>query len=115
MLADGRDAQRPRIVDEHAEDAAPARQVADRAVRLGVDAARDEALELAPVAVEDAERGVPRAGDLARRLEDLVEHGLQVELRQQAAADVDQAPEPLLVEVVVHAGTGEGIRLRVYA
>ena len=50
------------------------------------------------------ERGVARAGDLARRLEHLVEHGLGVELRQQAAADVDQAAQPLLVEMVVHVG-----------
>ena len=106
VLADGRDAQRPRIVDQHPEDAAPAREVADRAVRLGVDPAGDEALQLAPVTVEDPERGIARAGDLARGLEHLVEHGLEVELRQQAAADVDQASQPLLVEVVVHVDVG---------
>ena len=33
--------------DQHAEDAAPARQVADRRVRLGVDPVREEALERA--------------------------------------------------------------------
>ena len=48
------------------------------------------------------ERGVARAGDLARRLEHLVEHRLGIELRQQAAADVDEAAQPLLVEMVVH-------------
>ncbi|HWC27864.1 MAG TPA: hypothetical protein VG474_14840 [Solirubrobacteraceae bacterium] len=50
MLADARDPQRPRIVDQHPEDGAPAWQISDRAVRLGVDPARDEALQLAAAA-----------------------------------------------------------------
>ena len=90
VRADVGDAQRLRGVDEHAEDAAPARQVTDRAVRGGVDPAGDEAVELAPVAVEDPERGVARAGDLAGRLEHLVEDGVGLERRQQAPTDLDQ-------------------------
>ena len=43
--ADVGEAQRPRVVDQHAEDAAAAREVADRRVRRGVDAAREEALQ----------------------------------------------------------------------
>jgi len=110
VLADVRETQRPRTVDEHAEDATPARQVADRAMRLGVHPARDEALELAAIVIKDPECGVARAGDLARRLEHLVEHGFGVHLRQQAPADVDQAPQSLLakmgsrVVVVAHLG-----------
>ncbi len=61
-------------------------------------------LELAALAVEDPQRGIARAGDLARRLEHLIEHGLGVQLRQQRAPDVDQAAQPLLVEVVAHLG-----------
>ena len=57
-----------RVLDQHAEHAAAARQVADRAARLVVDADRQEALELALVLVEDPERRVARAGELARRL-----------------------------------------------
>jgi hypothetical protein len=83
-----------------------ARQVADTAVRLGVDAARDEALQLAAVVIEDSERRIAGAGDLAGRLEDLVEHGLGIELREQPATDVDQATQPLLVEMVVHGSRG---------
>ena len=110
MRADVRDAQRLRAVDEDAEDAASARQVADRAVRLVVDAARDEALELAAVAIEDPERGVARARDLAGGFEHLVEHGLRVELRQQTPADVDEATEPCFVEMIVHVGKSPGGR-----
>ena len=62
MVADVVEPQRARVVDQHAEDAAPARQVADRAVGVLVDAARDEALELAALVVEDA-----RARRSARR------------------------------------------------
>ena len=41
--------QRPRLADEDAEDPAPARKVADRRLRLFVDAGGDEALQRAPV------------------------------------------------------------------
>ena len=61
MVADVVEAQRARVVDEHAEDATPAREVADGAVGLLVDAAREEAGELAAAVVEDAQRDVPRA------------------------------------------------------
>jgi hypothetical protein len=101
VLADHRDPQRAWVVDQHAENAAPARQVADRAVRLGVDALRDEPLELAAVAVQDPQRGVARTGDLPRRLEHLVEHRLRIQLRQQPAPDIDETAQPLLVEVVI--------------
>ena len=61
-------AKRARIVDQHAEDSAPARQVADRAVGLLVDAACQEALELLAPLVEHADRRVPRSGELLRDL-----------------------------------------------
>jgi hypothetical protein len=102
VLADARDTQRLGAVDQDAEDAAPARQVANAAVRLGVDAARDEALELAAVTIEDSERRIARACDLACRLEDLVEHRLRIELGEEPTTYIDQATQSLLVEMVVH-------------
>ncbi len=102
MIADRGDPQRLRAVDQHAEDAAATRQVADQAMRLGIDATRDEALELAAVTIEDPERGVVRAGDPTGGLQNPVEHSFWIELREQVASDVDQATQPLLVEVVVH-------------
>ena len=47
MRADVVEPQRARVVDQDAEHAAAARQVADRPVRLLVDADGEEALELA--------------------------------------------------------------------
>jgi hypothetical protein len=48
ILRDVVQLQRRRVADEDTEDAAPARQVADRAVRLLVDAGGDEAFEMCP-------------------------------------------------------------------
>lgn len=60
MHVDVGEAQRPRVMDQHPQHAATARQIAYRAVRLLVDAARQEPLEpLAPV-VEHSDRGVLR-------------------------------------------------------
>ena len=80
VVADVGHAQRPRVADEDAEDPVPSGQVADRAVGLRVDPAGQEALELPAAVVEDAERRVARAGQLARHLEHAVEDDLEVEL-----------------------------------
>ena len=100
MVADVVEAQRARVVDEHAEQAAPARQVADGAVGVLVDAAREEAGELAAFLVEDAQRDVARAREVGGGLQEPVEHRLEVELGQQAAPGVDEAREPVLVQAV---------------
>jgi hypothetical protein len=97
VLAEVREAQRPRLLDEQAEDPAPAWQVADGAVGSRVHAAGEELRELAPALVEDAERGVPRAGEFARGLEHAVEHDVEVQLRQEAAADLDEADEAVVI------------------
>jgi hypothetical protein len=92
--------QRPRVVDERAEDPAAARRVADRPVRRRIDPGGEEPLEPAAALVEDAERGVRRTGQLARRPEQLVEDGLEVEVRDERAAG---AQEPAQLRVVQHA------------
>ena len=84
--------QRPRVLDQHAEHAVPARQVADLAVRVLVDPDGQEALELLAALVEDADRRVARAGQLTGDLEQPFEHRLGVELGDQRAPDVDQSP-----------------------
>ena len=98
MVADVVEAQRARVVDQHAEDAAPARQVADGAMGLLVDPAREEPRELAACLVEDAERDVARAREVGGGLQQPVEHRLEVELGQQAAPGVDEPREPVLVQ-----------------
>ena len=100
MRADVVQPQRPRVGDQDAEHAAPAREVADRAVGLLVDPGGEEALELLAALVEHADRGVARAGELARDLEQPLEHRLGVEHGDERAADVDQASQA----VFVHAG-----------
>ena len=78
VLGDVVQAERPRVADEDAQDAAPARQVADRRMGLGVDAVRDEALELSAGRVDDAERRVAGAGQLGGRLEEPLEQASSV-------------------------------------
>ncbi len=63
-----------------------------------VDAVGDEALQLVAVLVEHAERRVACPGQLAGDLEHAAEDDLGVELRHEAAADLDQLPQPRLVE-----------------
>jgi len=72
VRADVVQAQRVRIADQHAEDAAPAREVADRPVRGLVDARGEEPLELGALLVEHADGRVARARELARHLEQAV-------------------------------------------
>jgi hypothetical protein len=83
-------AQRHRLADQLAEDAAATGQVADLAPDLLVDADVDEAFEFAPAGVEDAERGIAGAGQLPRRIDHRPQHRLDVELGEEAVADVDE-------------------------
>ncbi len=91
-------AQRARLLDQQAEHAAAARQVADRAARLLVDAVGDEALQFVAVLIEHAEGGVAGPGQVAGDLEHLLEDHLGVELGDEAAPDVDQLPQTGLVQ-----------------
>ena len=95
-FADVRQTQRPRLADEHAEDAASPRQVADRPVGLVVDADGEKPLERRSLLVEHPERRVARARELASRVEHVLEHRLEVELRDERAAGVDEPFEPVL-------------------
>ena len=99
MLAEVVEPQRPRVLDQQPEDPAPARQLPDPAMRGVVDAGRDEALELLPCLVEHPDGRVARAGDLARDVEELPQHRLDVDLGdQQPAPGIDEAPQAGLVE-----------------
>ena len=82
-------AQRRRVVDQRAEDAAAARQRADHRVAGLVDAPREEPGQLGPRLVEDAERRVAGFGELLRRLEHSIEHLVEVEVREHAPSDVE--------------------------
>jgi len=101
MLADVRQAQGPRVLDEHPEDPVAARQVADRPVGLGVDAAREEALELLTTLVENPQRRVARARQLLSDIEDALQDELEIELGYDGAAHVDESAQALIVEMCI--------------
>ena len=50
----------------------------------------DESLEVGPVAGEDAERGVPRVGELGRGADELGEDRVEVELGRERDACLDE-------------------------
>ena len=73
-------------------------------MRVVVDAARDEARELDALGVQDAERRITRAGQLPGGLQEAVEHRLEVELRDEAAPNLEEAGEAFGIEGIVCAG-----------
>ncbi len=101
MVADPIEPQGLRVPDQLAEQAMALGQRPDALAGLLVDADVDEPLELALLLVEHTDRRVAGSGQVARRLEQLREHRLEVELGDELARDREQAPklgavEPLL-------------------
>ena len=86
--------QRPRLADQHPEDAAPARQVADLRAQVVVDAVGDELLQLDPVRVDHAERGIASAGQLGRGLHEPVEQRVERQLRGDGESRREQRTQP---------------------
>jgi hypothetical protein len=86
MLPDVYQAERPWILDEHAEDPAPTRELSDGLMGCRIDAGREEALELCALLIQDAESGEFGVGDSARGLENPVEHRLGIKLAYQRLA-----------------------------
>jgi len=85
-------AQRLRVADEDAEDAAAVRKIADRRARLVVEPSRDEALQRLARRIEDAERGVARAGEGGRRLHELLQNGVERQRRRKRDPGLDERP-----------------------
>jgi hypothetical protein len=75
--------------DQLAEDAAAVRELADLGVRRLVDPAREEPRELLSRLAENAQCGVARASQLLRRPHDALEHGVQVQLGEDAPRDLE--------------------------
>src|SRR5204862_6217201 len=95
ILADLVEAQRPRVADQHAEDAAARRQVADLPPRLRVDAGGDEALEARAAGIEYAESGISGTRQRGRGLDHLLEHRVERELRAERDARLDEGTRPV--------------------
>ena len=96
--------------DQLAEDAVAARRVADPLALGLADATRDEAPQLAAVVVEHPERGVARPGQLARDAQELLEHGVDLELGHQHATRVEERRQACFVERCEPHGRDSTIR-----
>lgn len=97
-------AQRPRVADQHPQDAAPTWQLPDRGVGLGVDAVGDEALELPAARVDDPERGIAGPGQLGGRLDEALEHRLERQLGAERDSGLDEPLKHGLLLLGAHAG-----------
>ncbi len=78
-----------------AEDAAAVGQLADCGMRLLGDAGRHEALEPLAGGIEDAERRVLRSGQVCGRLDELLEHRVERELRRESDPRLDERLRPI--------------------
>ena len=88
----------------------PARRVADPLALGLADAPGDEAPQLAAVVVQHPERGVPGAGQLAGDAQQLLEHGVDLELGHQPAARLEERREARFVERSEPHGGDSSIR-----
>ena len=88
--------QRLGVADELAQHAAPGGQRSDGAAPLLVDSPGQEPCQLVARLVQDAEGGVPGAGQLARGVKHTLEHLVGVELLEHAARDCEDPSRRLI-------------------
>ncbi len=84
VRADVAQSQWPWIGDQLAEYPSTAGHRVDLPLRRLIQARGDESLKLAAGAVEDPQRRISGPGQLARRLEDALEHQVNVHQRRPA-------------------------------
>ena len=97
-------AQRLGLPDQRAQHAPAARQLADLHAGLGRHAARNERFQLAACGVEDAQRGVLGADYQAGRIDDLLQHAVQLVLGSDPDGGLGQPLDPLPDLVVFRPG-----------
>ena len=102
VVAEAVESQGLGVADQHAEDAASAREVADRGVRLGVDTRRQEALEGRPGLVDDAERRIARSRQLRSRLDELLQERVQRELGAERDSGIDEHTQAIWRRLLRH-------------
>ena len=111
VLGDVVQPDRHRLVDQQPEDAAAARQVADRGVDRRLLAGGQELRQLAALVVEHAERGVARAAQLAGGLHHALQQDVEIELGRQRAADVQQLAQAVGAEQMAIVACGRSARI----
>ena len=89
------EAQRLRVLDQRAEDPAATRKVADRGLRLRIDARDDELLERLAAGVDDAQRRIAGSGQLGGRLDDSLEDGVERQLGRERDTRVDDGSQTI--------------------
>jgi hypothetical protein len=88
----------PGVANQLAEHASTPRKIADLGAGGLVYADRDESLQLAPLCAQDAEGRISRPCQLAPHLDELLEHRLQIEVGDEAPADLHQATQAISFE-----------------
>jgi hypothetical protein len=96
MSPDIVEAQWLRIADQDAQHTAATREVADRLACFVVDTDGQKLFELPAVFVENTERSVLCVREFAGGVEDALKDDLEIELCDEASADVDEASKPFL-------------------
>ena len=99
VASDVGETQRLRVLDQDAEDASTAGEVADLVAGLVIDPPRDEPLELLTVLVQHTERGIPGAGQLARDCEHALQQRFEVQLGDDVRHGLHQPPESGVLEI----------------
>ena len=77
------------LVDQQAEDPAPSRGVPDFRMRCLVDSAGQETLEPAALGIKHTDRRVARARQIARGLQQPLEHHLEVEFHDEGSPGLE--------------------------
>ena len=72
------------------QNAAPTREVADRRMRVGVDASRQEALELRAAGVDHAEGSVAGGREVGGGLDEALEEHVERQLRRDRDARLEE-------------------------
>ena len=101
MLRHVGQAQRLGVANQLPEHPAATRQRTDEPPRVLVDPHEHEALELLLALVQNAERGIARACELAGGLEHMAQHGLHVEFGNKRASDVEELAQLLFVQLTL--------------
>ena len=125
MLGEVRDADRVRVLDQHAEQATALGQVAHPRPGLVVHADVHELGQPLPlVGAQDAQRTVAGVHQLDRRAHDPVQRALELEARADRDHGVEQALQPVpgaddlrqpALQVTEQPVEGEHVRLRAVA
>jgi hypothetical protein len=92
VRADARDAYGPPTEPQFAEHAMSGWERSDPSARRGVDARGDETGERCSRFVEHAEGSVPGPGQLPGRLDQALEHALEIEVGEHPARGVQNRP-----------------------